>query len=69
MPTIRTDETLPDRIAVIGLGYIGLPTATILATHGHEVIGVDVNQSTVDAVNHGEVPFVEPDLEYAEVGS
>lgn len=69
MPTIRTDETLPDRIAVIGLGYIGLPTATILATHGHEVIGVDVNQSTVDAVNHGEVPFVEPDLEYAVAGA
>ncbi|MCD4852207.1 UDP-N-acetyl-D-mannosamine dehydrogenase [Arthrobacter sp. AK01] len=48
--------------AVIGLGYIGLPTAAILATNGINVIGVDVNQSTVDAVNRGEVPFVEPDL-------
>lgn len=49
-------------IAVIGLGYIGLPTAAILATNGLDVIGVDVNQRTVDAVNDGRVPFVEPDL-------
>jgi UDP-N-acetyl-D-mannosaminuronic acid dehydrogenase len=49
-------------IAVIGLGYIGLPTAAILATNGLDVIGVDVNQGTVDAVNEGRVPFVEPDL-------
>ncbi|MHA7303925.1 UDP-N-acetyl-D-mannosamine dehydrogenase [Arthrobacter sp. TMN-49] len=50
-------------VAVIGLGYIGLPTAAILATHGANVIGVDVKQVTIDAVNRGEVPFVEPDLE------
>lgn len=49
-------------IAVIGLGYIGLPTAAILATNGLDVIGVDVSQRTVDAVNEGRVPFVEPDL-------
>jgi len=49
-------------VAVIGLGYIGLPTAAILASKGIDVIGVDVKQSTVDAVNRGEVPFVEPDL-------
>lgn len=49
-------------VAVIGLGYIGLPTAAILATNGLDVIGVDVNERTVDAVNRGEVPFVEPDL-------
>lgn len=49
-------------VAVIGLGYIGLPTAAILASKGINVIGVDVNKSTVDAVNRGEVPFVEPDL-------
>lgn len=55
MPLIET-------VAVIGLGYIGLPTAAILATNGLNVIGVDVNQATVDAVNRGEVPFVEPDL-------
>lgn len=49
-------------VAVIGLGYIGLPTAAILATNGLDVIGVDVSQKTVDAVNDGRVPFVEPDL-------
>lgn len=49
-------------VAVIGLGYIGLPTAAILASNGIDVVGVDVKQTTVDAVNRGEVPFVEPDL-------
>src|SRR5690625_5298387 len=56
-------------VAVIGLGYIGLPTATILATNGMKVIGVDVNSATVAAVNKGEVPFVEPDLETFMVGA
>ncbi|MFF1831751.1 UDP-N-acetyl-D-mannosamine dehydrogenase [Paenarthrobacter sp. NPDC058040] len=51
-----------NRVAVIGLGYIGLPTAAILATNGIEVVGVDVNERTVEAVNAGQVPFVEPDL-------
>ncbi|WP_343317668.1 UDP-N-acetyl-D-mannosamine dehydrogenase [Arthrobacter sp. TMP15] len=50
------------KVAVIGLGYIGLPTAAILASHGVQVVGVDVNPRNVDAVNRGEVPFVEPDL-------
>lgn len=49
-------------VAVVGLGYIGLPTAAILATNGLNVIGVDVNEETIEAVNRGEVPFVEPDL-------
>jgi len=49
-------------VAVIGLGYIGLPTAAILAANGLDVIGVDVSQRTVDSVNAGKVPFVEPDL-------
>ncbi|KAD4007143.1 UDP-N-acetyl-D-mannosamine dehydrogenase [Arthrobacter yangruifuii] len=49
-------------VAVIGLGYIGLPTAAILAGKGLHVIGVDVNPYTVEAVNEGRVPFVEPDL-------
>lgn len=49
-------------VAVIGLGYIGLPTAAILASNGVRVIGVDVSDRHVDAVNRGEVPFVEPDL-------
>lgn len=49
-------------VAVIGLGYIGLPTAAILAENGLRVYGVDVNQHTVDAINAGDVPFVEPEL-------
>lgn len=56
-------------IAVVGLGYIGLPTAAVLAENGFSVFGVDVNQETVDAVNAGTVPFVEPELgEYVERG-
>ncbi|MFC8798177.1 UDP-N-acetyl-D-mannosamine dehydrogenase [Promicromonospora sp. NPDC057138] len=50
------------KVGVIGLGYIGLPTAAILADSGLSVVGIDVNLDTVDAVNRGEVPFVEPDL-------
>lgn len=49
-------------VAVIGLGYIGLPTAAILASSGVSVVGVDINQQNVDLINAGEVPFVEPDL-------
>lgn len=49
-------------VCVVGLGYIGLPTAAILASNGVDVIGVDINERTVDAVNRGDVPFVEPDL-------
>jgi UDP-N-acetyl-D-mannosaminuronic acid dehydrogenase len=55
------DETVFD-VAVIGLGYIGLPTAASFAAKGKRVAGIDVKQSTVDAVNRGEVPFVEPDM-------
>lgn len=52
-------------ICVIGLGYIGLPTAVILATHNQRVFGVDVRESTVEAVNQGKTPFFEPDLREA----
>lgn len=62
--SIYKSATKPSKktVAVIGLGYIGLPTAAILAGNGINVIGVDVSSATVDAVNRGEVPFVEPDL-------
>ncbi|MDN5896512.1 MAG: UDP-N-acetyl-D-mannosamine dehydrogenase [Nocardioides sp.] len=49
-------------VAVIGLGYIGLPTAAVLASSGAEVVGVDINQNAVDLINAGQVPFVEPDM-------
>ncbi len=50
------------KVSVIGLGYIGLPTAAMLATHGLEVLGVDVNAATVETVNRGQVHIVEPEL-------
>ena len=49
-------------VCVVGLGYIGLPTAAMLAAGGVQVHGVDVNQATADAVAAGRVPFVEADL-------
>ncbi len=51
------------KVCTVGLGYIGLPTAAMLASRGHEVIGLDVNQSVVDAVNAGQAHFQEPDLQ------
>ena len=50
-------------ICVIGLGYIGLPTAIIFASHGVQVTGVDISDRHVDAVNRGELPFVEEGLD------
>lgn len=48
---------------VIGLGYIGLPTAAILASRGIFVTGVDVNQRAVDLIKKGKIHIVEPDLD------
>ncbi|MFC4303471.1 UDP-N-acetyl-D-mannosamine dehydrogenase [Cohnella boryungensis] len=47
----------------MGLGYIGLPTASLLATKGYYVHGVDVNQHAVDTINKGEIHIYEPDLD------
>ena len=49
-------------LCVVGLGYVGLPTAAIFAGRGLRVTGVDVNRSIVDKVNRGEIHIVEPDL-------
>ena len=57
-----------DTVSVIGLGYIGLPTAAVLAQAGKTVIGVDVKQANVDAINAGTVPFVEEGLETVVAG-
>ncbi len=51
------------KICVIGLGYIGLPTASLLANRGFQVHGVDVVQKTVDIINQGHIHIVEPDLD------
>ena len=50
-------------ISVIGLGYIGLPTAAILASTKVSVIGVDVNEKVVDTINKGEIHIIEPELD------
>lgn len=49
-------------VSVIGLGYIGLPTAALIASHMHNVIGVDVNEDVVRSVNAGVLHTVEPGL-------
>ncbi|USA52755.1 UDP-N-acetyl-D-mannosamine dehydrogenase [Acinetobacter sp. C32I] len=51
------------KISVSGLGYIGLPTATMFANAGAQVIGLDVNQYAIDTINEGKIHIVEPGLE------
>ena len=51
------------KIYVIGLGYIGLPTAVMFATHGHKVVGVDVNETVVEALNDARIIIKEPYLD------
>jgi len=48
---------------MIGLGYIGLPTATLFASRKKKVIGVDINQHAVDTINQGKIHIVEPELD------
>jgi UDP-N-acetyl-D-mannosaminuronic acid dehydrogenase len=55
-------EALPT-VSVIGLGYIGLPTAAIIARAGMSVRGVDISQSVVDTINRGEIHIEEVDLD------
>ncbi len=50
-------------ICVLGLGYIGLPTASIFATKGRQVLGVDVVPSVVETINSGRIHIQEPDLD------
>ena len=52
-----------ETISVIGLGYIGLPTAAMFASRKKKVIGIDVNQHAVDTINQGKIHIVEPDLD------
>jgi UDP-N-acetyl-D-mannosaminuronic acid dehydrogenase len=51
------------KICMIGLGYIGLPTATLFASRKKKVIGVDVNQRAVDTINQGKIHIIEPELD------
>lgn len=52
-----------EKVSVIGLGYIGLPTAAVIASRGVEVIGIDVSEKAVETINQGQVHIVEPDLD------
>ncbi|MBP1765254.1 MAG: nucleotide sugar dehydrogenase [Firmicutes bacterium] len=61
-----------NNICVLGLGYIGLPTASIMATNGFQVVGVDVDPKIVDVINKGKIHINEPGLKtvvYAAVQS
>jgi UDP-N-acetyl-D-mannosaminuronic acid dehydrogenase len=49
-------------VVMIGLGYIGLPTAALIASNKVYVHGVDINQKVVDTINAGKIHIVEPDL-------
>jgi len=51
------------KVSISGLGYIGLPTAAVLASAGHDVVGIEISQTIVDVVNRGEIHIVEPDLD------
>jgi UDP-N-acetyl-D-mannosaminuronic acid dehydrogenase len=50
-------------ISVIGLGYIGLPTAALMASQGYTVVGTDINKHAVDTINQGKIHILEPDLD------
>ncbi len=51
------------KVVFIGLGYIGLPTAALIAKNNIEVIGVDINDKVVETINQGKIHIVEPDLD------
>jgi UDP-N-acetyl-D-mannosaminuronic acid dehydrogenase len=51
------------KVSIIGLGYIGLPTAALIASHGMPVIGVDIDENIISIINSGKVHIVEPELD------
>jgi len=60
---MKTDKMLVNTISVVGLGYIGLPTAAMFASRKKRVIGIDVNPVVVDTINRGQIHIVEPELD------
>ena len=50
-------------VLTLGLGYIGLPTSALVASHGTRVLGVDINPNVVKTINSGKIHIIEPDLE------
>ncbi|MHB1813158.1 MAG: 3-hydroxyacyl-CoA dehydrogenase NAD-binding domain-containing protein, partial [Thermoplasmataceae archaeon] len=55
-------EQIPMKIGIVGLGYVGLVTAAVLANNGNEVIGIDVAEERIEKLNSGIMPIYEPDL-------
>ncbi len=58
---MKVDQNL--KICVIGLGYIGLPTAAVLGSRGYKIHGVEINPKAVETINSGKAHIVEPDLD------
>ena len=58
---MKLDHSL--KICVVGLGYIGLPTAAVLGSRGYKVHGVEINSQSVEIINSGKAHIVEPDLD------
>ena len=60
---MSSDKKNISTISIIGLGYIGLPTAALFASRKLNVIGVDVNEKAIETINKGLIHFFEPDLD------
>jgi UDP-N-acetyl-D-mannosaminuronic acid dehydrogenase len=56
-------QTKIQSVCIVGLGYVGLPTAATFAARGFDVVGVDINREAVDRINSGRAHIVEPDLD------
>ena len=61
-PNLATKNRNKMKICVLGLGYIGLPSALLLATNGHNAVGVDIKEAVIEVIGNGIVPFNEPML-------
>lgn len=57
------------KICILGLGYIGLPTAAMFATHGHKIVGVDINEDIVKTLNQAKIHIEEPFLDILVQGA
>lgn len=51
------------KVCILGLGYIGLPTAALIASKQISITGVDISEHVVETINRGEIHIVEPDLD------
>ena len=62
-------DNISKKVCVIGLGYIGLPTAATMASRGYQVLGIDISEHAVNTINAGNIHIVEPDLDMLVRGS